>query len=84
MMLTAVGYRVRIGMAMPFAARIARQNTAPEAERIRDVPDCADHNLPWSDKNLHRQNSEGMKNEQDCKRVSAQKAQAGLRHCPNL
>lgn len=84
MRITADGYRARIGMAMPFVARNVRRNTAPKAERVRDLPDCADHNLPWSDKKPHRQNSEGMKNEQDFERVSAQKAQTGLRHCPNL
>ena len=51
MRITAVGYRARIGMAMPFSARIARQNTVPKAERIRDLPDDADISCRGQTKN---------------------------------
>ena len=42
MRITAVEYGAWIGIAMPFAARIARHITAHKAEWIRDLPDCAD------------------------------------------
>lgn len=42
MRITAVGYRARIGIAIPFFARNTRHITALKAEWIRDVPDCAD------------------------------------------
>ena len=84
MRITAVEYRAWIGIAMPFFVRNVRRNTAPEAERIRDVPDCADISCGGQAKICTVKTPKERKKEQDCKRDSAQKAQAGLRCCPNL
>ena len=51
MRITAVGYRARISMAMPFFVRNMRQNTAPKAERIRDLPGDADISCRGQTKN---------------------------------